>query len=814
MMNGLARDLRFGFRMLARTPGHTLAAVLALALGTGLSTAMFSIVYGAILRGLPFEKSEQLLHVENNNPSKDQRSLEVFFPDFQVMRERQRSFENLAAFNSGSVNLSGDERPERYEGAFISSGFLEMLRVKPLLGRSFQPGEDAPGAPPVVLLGWGVWKARYNGDPGVIGRPVRINGEAGTIIGVMPQGFAFPINQEIWVPLRMDPLKNPRGGGRTLEVFGRLREGVTLEQAKAELQGITKALAAEFPQTNAGRGAVVKPYTEEFVGPEPRALLMTMLGACLFVLLLACINVASLMMARASKRTREIAIRSTLGAARGRLISQLLSESVLLGLAGAVLGVFLAWLGVRVFNAAIAGTNPPFWVRIDVDPVALLFALGASLAAGVISGLVPALQASRTDVNEVLKDEGRGSSSLRVGALTRLVVIFEVAISCMLLIGAGLMIQNVLRLKGRVDVRTDNLFTARVALFEAMYPEKERKIRFFDDLLRRLREEPGVESAAVSTYLPGTGAFMRQMFVEGAVYPKEEDRPWGHIAWISPGFFDTIRAPVLQGRDFNVQDLEGSLQVVIINRSLAEKLWPRQDPLGRRIRLVDNVTAAADAEPEPWRTVVGVVPDLGMVDLRDNEPEMQGLYIPVAQNVPGFANVVVRTRDANPLSITGRVRAHVAALDHDLPIYFIFTLQQVVDRAGFFYKMFTTLFTIFGVAALVLATVGIYGVIAFSVQQRTQEIGIRLALGAQKGSVLGLILRQGMVQLAVGLVLGLALAWPTARLLGNILVGVAPHDPLTLSGVCLLLAAVALFACWVPARRASRTDPLVAIRYD
>ncbi|HEX3129592.1 MAG TPA: ADOP family duplicated permease, partial [Thermoanaerobaculia bacterium] len=582
-MTQLLRDLRFGFRMLAKTPGHTLAAVLALALGIGLSTAMFSIVYGALLRGLPFERSDRLMHVENNNPSKNQRSLEVYLPDFLIYRERQRSFEGLTAFNDGTVNLSGDERPERYDGSFISANFLDQLRVKPLLGRGFRPGEDMPGTPPVVLLGWGVWQTRYNGDPKVIGKPVRINGEPGTIVGVMPQGFAFPVDQEIWVPLRMDPLKTPRGTGETLEVFGRLRDGVSLEQARSELQGITKGIAAEFPETNEGRGAVVKPYTEEFIGEEPARLLYTMLGACLFVLLLACTNVASLMMARASKRTREIAIRSALGAARLRLIGQLLAESLALALLGAALGVLLAWVGVRAFNAAIVQSEPPFWIHIAIDPPALLFTLGAAVIAAAVSGLLPAFQASRTDVNEVLKDEGRGSSSLRLGAFTRIVVILEIAISCVLLVGAGLMIQNVLKMGNRVEVKTANVFTARVALFESQYPEEAKRVRFFEDLLTRLREDPAVQAAAVSTYLPGTGSWMTPFALEGAVYPKPEDHPRAHIAWVSAGFFEALGAQVVQGRDFNLQDRKDSLPVAIVNQSFARKHWPGQDPLGRRI---------------------------------------------------------------------------------------------------------------------------------------------------------------------------------------------------------------------------------------
>ena len=809
-MTGLARDLRYGIRMLTKNPGLSLAAVLAFALGIGLSTAMFSIVYGVIFRGLPFEEPEQLLHIENNNPSKDQRSLEVFLQDYLELRERQKSFEGLGAFYEGTVNLSGDEKPERYEGAFMTANSFGLLRARPLIGRGIQAGEDSPGAEPVVVLGWGVWQKRYNGDPQVVGRKIRVNGQAGTIVGVMPQGFAFPISQEIWVPMRQDPLKTPRGRGETLEVFGRLRDGVSIDQARAELGGITKALAQQFPATNEGRGIVIKPYTEEYIGEEPRALIVIMLAICLAVLMLACVNVASLIMARASKRTREIAIRSSLGADRRRLIGQLLIESVLLSLVGALLGVLLAYVGIKAFNATIADTQPPFWLKIAVDPAALLFALGATLVAGVVSGLVPAFQASRTDVNEVLKDEGRGSSSLRMGIFTRSVVVVEVGLSCVILIAAGLMIQNVLKMGDRVEIDTANLFTNRIALFESAYPEEAQRVRFFETLLTRLREDPAVVSAAASTYLPATGTWAPRFALEGATYPKEEDQPRAHIAWVSSGFIHTFNAEVLRGRDFDTRDTAASLPVVLVNRSFAEKFWHGQDPIGRRIRFTD----AEDSAAEPWRTVIGVVPDLGMASIEDDEFGPEGFYIPLTQDCPGFVSVVVRTRDANPLAITEKVRAHVTALDKDLPIYFVRSMAEVVAQTGFFQNLFATLFAIFGLVALVLASVGIYGVIAFSVEQRTQEIGIRMALGARQSSVLGLILRQGMLQLLIGLGLGLVPAVFLGKALGGILVGVQPYDPPTFVGVCLLLAGVALLACWVPAQRASRTDPLVAIQYD
>src|SRR6185295_7375918 len=497
-MASFRQDVRFGLRLLFRNPGHTLAAVIALGLGIGLATAMFSIVYGVAYRGLPVPEADRIMHVENANPSLDQPSLEVFLHDFLDIRERQRSLEGLSGYYDGTLNLSGDGgQPERFNGSFISANAFDQLRVKPVLGRGFLPGEDTPQAEPVAVLSYGAWKTRYQRDAKVIGRPVRINGEAGTIVGVMPEGFAFPNETEVWTPLRLDPLRIERGQGETLEVMGRLRDGVSVETARAEIQAIVKAIAAQYPKTNKGRIAVVKPWMEEAIGDEPRRLLWTMLGACLFVLLIACTNVASLMVARASRRTREIAIRASLGASRGRIIVQLLLESLLIALLGAGIGLLLARWGVQAFNSAITVTDPPFWLRVAVDPTAMLFTLGVTLLAALLSGLLPALQASKADVGEVLKDEGRGSSSLRLGRLSRFVVIGEVALSCLLLVGAGLMIRSVLAMR-TVDLGFDSthLLTARIALFESAYPKEADRVRFFDDLLERLASQPGVAAAA------------------------------------------------------------------------------------------------------------------------------------------------------------------------------------------------------------------------------------------------------------------------------------------------------------------------------
>ncbi|HEX6898290.1 MAG TPA: ABC transporter permease [Thermoanaerobaculia bacterium] len=811
-MTTMSQDVRFGVRMLFRHPGHTVAAVLALALGIGLATAMFSIVYGVMFRGLPFPESEKILHVENNNPSRDEPSLEVYLHDYLDYKARQKSFESFAAYYEGTLNLSGDgEEPERFDGLFATAETLKVLRVTPILGRGFLPGEDAPQAEPVAILSYGVWRTRYQGDTNVIGKPVRINSAAGTIVGVLPEGVAFPETTEVWTNMRLDPLRIERGQGETLEVMGRLRDGATVAAAQAEIEGFTKAIAKEYPKTHEGRGAVVKPWMEEALGDDIPRMLWTMFGACITVLLLACTNVASLMVARASRRTREIAIRSSLGASRGRIIVQLLLESLLLAAVGAVLGFILARWGVQLFNWAISDTSPPFWIQIKVDPVALLFTLGITLVAALLSGLLPALQISKTDVGEVLKDEGRGSSSLRVGLISRGVVVVEVAFACLLLVGSGLMIRSVMQIKN-VDLGFDpaNLFTARIALFESNYPKPADRVRFFDELISRLEGNSGVVAAAATTNLPGSGSGRWPYRLEGKAYPNEKDLPRARLAMVSPGFFKVYDANLLAGRGFTALDNEGALPVIIVNKSFAQKIWPGQDAVGKRIQLDEE----PDNQNPPWRLVIGVVPDLQMAGLDDGDEETpEGFYIPLAQNCPGFVSLAVRTR-AEPTALTTTVRQTINSIDRDLPIYFVYSMEELIRRNIFFQNLFATLFAIFGGAALVLAAVGIYGVIAFSVNQRTQEIGIRMALGAQRQNVLKMILRQGMLQLAAGLGVGLLLAFFASLLLAEFLVDVQPRDPVTFTLVVVVLGLVTLVACWIPARRATRTDPLVAIRYD
>jgi putative ABC transport system permease protein len=808
-MNNILGDIRFGFRMLKKNPGQTAAAVVALGLGIGLTAAMFSIVNGTILTALPFAKADRLVYVSATNIEKSRQEMSLTLADVLEWEKRQTSFSGVAAFDATTINLSGDEKPERFDGGYMAANAFDLLGAKPLLGRTFLPGEDEMQAQPVTILGYGMWKTRYGGDPKIVGRVIRVNGAQTTVVGVMPEGFEFPFNQKVWVPLRLDP-KRLRRGSETddgVAVFARLKDGVPVSQAQAEAAAIAKSLATEYPVTNKGLTLKVKPYIDQVVNEQITSLLFTMLGAVGLVLLLACANVASLMMARASLRTRELAIRSALGAGRKRVLTQILIESLLLSAVGAALGLVLAYWGIKGFNSAIADTNPPYWFHIALSGRPLLFVLGLTLLSSLLSGLAPALQASKADVNEVLKDEGRGSTSLRMGRFSRYVVVAEVALSFFLLVLAGLMVRSVVKVQTMdFGFEKQNLLTVRLALYDAKYPEKANRVAFWDDLLRRMDGRPGVAGVAAMSILPTNGSGMDSYAVEGKPYPTSRDLPQAHEVSASPKLFQVLGARLLAGREFGPQDREGSLPVAIVNESFVKKVWPHEDPLGRRLRL-------GKKQDSPWRTVVGVVPDLQMNGLSDPDSGPAGFYLPMAQECPQRNNIVVRTH-GDPLAFTPTVRTEVSAIDLDLPLYFVYSMEQLIAKNAFFFNLFSTLFAIFGVSALVLAAVGIYGVISFSVTQRTQEIGVRMALGAQKGNVLGMIVRQGSVQLAIGLGIGLVIAFLGSRLLGDILFEVKPNDPLTFVGVCLALTSIALTACLIPAQRASRVDPLVSIRYD
>jgi predicted permease len=796
--------------MLRTRPGHTAASLIALGLGIGLTTATFSIVDGLLLRGLPFPESERLMLLGSEDPARGLHGAPVDPHDFADWARRQRSFEALAAFDIGTATLTTGSGAERLDASAMSAATLRLLRVEPAIGRNFGPRDEAPGAAPVALLGWRVWKDRFGGDPRIVGRGVRLNGSSATVVGVMPESFRFPWAQDVWTPLTAGLGAPARGQGEPVVVLGRLRRGVTLRQARIEMDSIARALALEYPRTNGGLGVLVKPYVEFVMGDSIEMALVTMLGAVLAVLLIACINVASLGMARAAQRSREIVVRTALGAGRARVAAQLLVESLLLAGAGAALGLGLARLGIGLFDGVLAGQNPPFWDQVRLDPASLLFALAATLTAGLLSGLAPALHAARTDLNQALKDEGRGATSLRLGWFNRGVVVAELALSCTLLVGAGLMIKSVLKAQGQpLGFATRGILTFRVAVFPERVPRPADRALFYGRLLERLAAMPGVQAAAGTEALPGNRSGSTPYAVEGHAYGAAADQPLAHAVAITPGLFAACRVPLLAGRDFGRMDTVAAPPVVIVNRSLARRAWPGQDPLGKRLRLPPG------AAVEGWRTVVGVVPDLKMDGLEDRRPE--GFYLPVSQRGPERLSFAVRAAGP-PVALAPALRAAVAGLDRDTPIYFVQTMDRMLDGNRFATRMFGGLFSIFGVAALLLAAVGIYGVIALAVESRTREIGVRMALGAGRGDILAMLLRQSLAQLGLGLACGLPAAWGVSRLLGGVLFEVRPHDPAVFALVVATLALVALLATLVPAARAlswSRRSPLSAvIRYD
>jgi predicted permease len=804
----LVRNLRFGARIALRQPGLTAIAVLALTLGIGLTTMMFSIIEGAILRGLPFEGADRIAAISNVDTTRaDDNQMDVMRHDFVEWRDAQQSFEVFAAQYSGTVNVSGSEgRPDRYSGAFMTASGFDVVRVSPLMGRTFVEGDDRPGAPPVVVLGYPVWRNRFGGDPDIVGKVIRVNGRPSTVVGVMPEGFKFPISQDIWLPLTLDVLRERRGEGTYLLVMGRLRPGVTYEEAQAEFSALARRQAEQYPETNENRGALVRPYIRRFFGNEVYAMLYTMLGAVFGVLLIACANVANLLLARSVVRTKEMAVRAALGAGRRRIIGQMLAEALVLAAIGTVLGIGLAQIGIGMFNRAIVDTEPPFWIDIRLNPIVLLFTTGLTLLAAIASGSIPAIQASRADVNDVLKDESRGASSLRMGRFSRGLVVGEIALSCALLVAAGLAIKSIVNLAATdYGFATDQVFTARLGLFATDYPDEAARARFFADLHSRLQTLPGARGAVITSNLPAMGAGRPPLTIEGRAYASDRDHPSAGRVVATPGFVATFDRRLLRGRDFTDADDGSAPRVGIVNETFAAKFFPGEDPIGRRFRVFDR------ERETPWTTIVGLAPDLYTGDIRNEDPE--GYYVPLAQEPPNFASIAVLAH-GDPMQLAGPVQTVVNAIDPDLPLYWVRTQAGAIAENNWHFRVMGSLFMVFGIAALFLATVGLYGVMSFSVSRRTQEIGVRMALGAEPGRVLSLVLRQGLLQLAIGLAIGVGLAAAGTPLMQILLLDVDPRDPATFATVVLALAVAALAAILIPARRAMRVEPMTALRYE
>ena len=808
-------DIRFGARMLLKRPGLSVIAVVALALGIGLTTSMFSIVYGLVLRGLPFEDPDALVAISRTRPAQNVPFMPVTIHDFEDWRDQQTSFEHLAAYTGVTVNVSGTEgQPIRYAGTRANAHFFDVLRVQPILGRPFRPEEDHPSTPPVMVLSHRAWQARFQGDPDVVGRTVRANGELTTIVGVMPEKFDFPGQMDIWMPLRMDPLEFPRGAGpdlglASLQAMGRLKAGVSIEQAQTEMTAIAERLATAYPASNVGIGVIVRPVLEAFFGSETPALFYTMLGAVFGVLLIACANVANLLLVRTIQRAKEVAVRTALGASRVRTVVQVLAEAFVLSVVGAVLGLGVAKVGVDYFNGALAVVQMPLWLEIALDPVAVAFVIGLTFLATLFAGLVPALRASRTDVNEILNDEARGSSGVRLGRFSHGLVVVEIAISCALLVAAGLMIRTVTNVSQfDYGFDTDHLFTARLGPLDSDHPTAQSKQQFYDDLLRRLDEQPGIRSASLTSNLPALGGQMQPLSVGGVAYATEVDHPRVRRVVVSPGYFNALEVTPVRGRMFDRSDTPDTAPVAIVNEQFVALYLDDGDPIGQQIKLGDD--------EEPWRTVVGVVPDLNMGGRGGGSdvPQHEGVYVPLAQDVANYVYVFLRTAQ-DPMTLTSAVQASIGAIDPLLPLYWVRSLNEQYALTTLFYEIFGTLFTAFGVAALLLATIGLYGVMSFSASNRTREIGVRMALGAHRRNVLLLMLRRGALQLVIGLFLGLGLAGLLAQGLQALFFNVSPRENTVIFvTVVLTLSLAGLAACVVPARRAAQVSPVDALRYE
>ena len=806
-MTRLLTDLRSGVRMLVKYPTLSLVAVLTLGLGIGLSTTVFCVVNGGLFKGLPFPDADRVVALVATNPSQNEDEDPISVQDLSVWQARQTAFDTMGAYGFVALNMSAEDgRPERINGGQLTVAAFDSLGVQPLLGRGLRDGDDRPGAEAVILLGYELWRDRYNSSPEIVGQSLRVNGVQRAVIGVMPEKFAFPILQAAWIPLTLDPLGTQRGEGPSYQVVARLKADVSLAQAKSQASTIAAQLEAEFPSTNKGVGADVRPYARTVVGSEIYGLLYTMLGAGIGVLLIACVNVSNLLVARASLRQREVAVRMALGAERSRVVRQHLTEVFVLAALGGGIGIVLSIFGMRWFTRALSVNPPPFWITFDLDYRVLLFVVGLIVLASLFAGALPAVHASRVSAGAALKDESRSSTSGRLGRFSGGLVVAELAVSCALLIAAGLMIKSVVQLKTvRMPFAIENVLTARVDLPRSRYPDSAASIRFFEALLPKMRAVPGVEAATLSDGLPAAGNGSITVQIEAKAYADPNDYPRAREGIVTPGYFETFQTPLLGGREFATSDVATSQPVAIINASFARVHFPGIDPVGHQMRRIRPKTN------EPWLTIVGVVPDLLMEGIGNNNQSPVGYYIPIAQSdVENGVRIAVRTHGA-PGAVAPLVRSAVASLDPDLAIFEVNSLRTVIERQTWFYTVFGTFFTVFGICALFLASAGLYGVMSFAVTQRTREMGVRSALGARGRELVLLVMRRSTIQLAIGLVVGLALALLASGALEPVLYKVDPRDTIVFVAVIVTLATTSLVASFLPARRVASIDPVVAL---
>ncbi len=811
-MDTLWQDVRYAVRVLAKNPGFTAVVVVALALGIGANSALFSVVNTVLLSPLPFSESDRLMSVAVRNVNEPEGSPNVAYLDFLDYRERNRSFADLAAYSEMNFSMTAGDEPERLHGVVVSDSLFPTLRVGPLLGRALAPEDGVKGASPVVVIGYGLWQRRFGGDPNVVGRTVLVESRPTTIVGVMPDGFQFPVTTDpidVWGPVAPDSFFAQSRGAHFLRMVGRLGDGVTQAQATADMTAIAESLEQQYPDSNTDYRPSLRPLQDELVG-DIRSALLILFAAVGFVLLIACANVANLLLARSLSRQTELSIRAALGASRWRLGRQVLTESLLLALVGGALGLLVATWGAALLASAIADQIPRA-SEVGLDGRVLGFTFAVSVLTGVLFGLAPTLRLARTDPNEALKEGGRGmGEGVRHNRVRSLLVVSEVAISVVLLVGAGLLIRSFVGLI-RVDAGFDptNVVTMQLNIPAATYgDDASRAAAIYDGIVERTSALPGVKAAAAATTIPLSGSSIRMGYVIPGLTPENSnEQPSAPFDAVTKGYFRAMGIPVLSGREFTAEDTKESQPVIVVSESFARRYWPNGDAVGQRIR----PDYSADDEQPPDREVVGVVGDLKHEGL--DAEATAAIYAPYSQTPLPFGSLVV-VSESNPSSVAAGVRKEMLAIDRNLPVSDVRLMDRVVSDSVAQPRLYMALLTVFAAVALALTAVGIYGVIATSVRRRTHEIGIRMALGATTRNVLGLVIVQGMSLVLVGVAAGVAGAFAATRLMESMLFGVSSSDLLTFVGVGVLLAAVALLAIYIPARRAARLDPMDALRCE
>ena len=801
-METLLRDVRYGIRSLAKRPGFTVVALIALALGIGANTAIFSLVNAVLLRPLPFAEPDRLVWMWGKFSGGNRASVAPL--DFLDYRKENKTFEEFAASFSFplALNLTGSGEPERLSAAGVTGNYFQALGAKPALGRTFLLENEKPGSDEVVILSYGLWQKRFGGDPGIVGKTVTLDGKAREVIGVMPQNFSFPLAAGLWIPINFDfsPEMKQRAA-HFIRPIGKLKEGVTIAQAQADVDAIAKRLEEQYPETNTGWGLRLVSLREQLVG-NTRPTLLILLGAVGFVLLIACANVANLLLVRAASRQKEIALRTALGAGRFRIVRQMITESVLLALVGGALGTLLAFWGVDLL-VTLSADNIPSTALVRIDATVLGFTLLISLVTGVLFGLAPALRTMKLNLTDSLKEGGRsGGEGARRNRTRSVLVVIESAVAVVLLVGAGLLVRSLIQLqKTSPGFDAHNVLTMRVDLSRQKYSTPDKAANFFQELESRIGGLPGVESVGLVRELPLSGQANDMPFTVEGRPPVTIDQAFdADFRRVNQHYLRTLRIPFLRGRNFTEQDVRQSAKVLIISELLASQVFPNEDPIGKRLLLVMS--------DQPFE-IIGIAGDIRHSAL-ESQP-FPSMYMPTYAT--GGTNVVIRTQ-GEPTSIAAAVRKEVHAIDPDQPVADLKTMEQWLETAVAAPRYRTVLLGLFALLALVLASTGIYGVMSYSVAQRTHEIGVRMALGAQQLDVLKLVVRQGMGLVLIGVVLGLAGAIALTRVMSSLLFGVGTKDPLTLGVVATLLSLVAFVACYIPARRATKVDPLVALRYE